>query len=423
MTRRTPQLFPPNVRVAGVASAPQAALPPPADIDRAKRKALGLSHPFAAWTRSPAKGVMIHAADRLGAEDTIVLNRDAPKRRDQIATFLAGAPAEVRDAAVARSEDGLGDVMARFVYSDESVDSYNSTLRADGYELSDFKRNPVILFVHNSRGFPVGQDQGVYVDQQRRALIGTPRFLSAELDPFAAKVGRFVAARILRAVSVGFEPLEWQVNDTRDDGNGIFVPVDFTRQLLREVSVCPVPANRNALLDEKRLGEVGLGLDDVATLVEDMLDGTGHAFLPRADLEALRAATRGTKVMIDMSDVGLGCFELVRAPAPGEEEEEKPEDKDPAAEPATAEGEPVAEEPSAEEDMLARCPACGYESASAEFKPMAPEEPAQGEAAAAPLDRASVTSDPAVQAQLRSLVNGLADEIQAAEHRDNGRLP
>jgi hypothetical protein len=419
MTRRTPKLFPPNARVAGAAPAPQfSAPPPPVDIDRAKRKALGLSHPFAAWTRAPAKGVMIHAADRLGAEDTIVLNRDAAKRRDQIATFLAAAPAEVRDAAVSRSEDGMGDVMARFVYSDESVDSYNSTLRADGYELSDFKRNPVILFVHNSRGFPVGQDQGVYVDQARRALIGTPRFLSAELDPFAAKVGRFVAARILRAVSVGFEPLEWRVNETRDDGQGIFVPVDFTRQLLREVSVCPVPANRNALLDEKRLGEVGLGLDDVATLVEDMLDGTGHAFLPRADLEALRAATRGTKVMIDMSDVGLGCFELVRAPAPGEE----PAAENPA-EPATAEGEPVVEEPSAEEEMLARCPACGYESGSSEFQPMAPEEPAPGQASAAPLDRASVASDPAVQAQLRTLVNGLADEIQAAEHQDDGRLP
>jgi hypothetical protein len=51
----------------------------------------------------------------------------------------------------------------RFVASDESVDRYGDIIRASGWQLENFRKNPVLLFAHDSRQPPVGQVPSIEV--------------------------------------------------------------------------------------------------------------------------------------------------------------------------------------------------------------------------------------------------------------------
>ena len=44
-----------------------------------------------------------------------------------------------------------------FIASDESVDSHNTIIKASGWVLDRFARNPVIQLFHDSRRFPVAK--------------------------------------------------------------------------------------------------------------------------------------------------------------------------------------------------------------------------------------------------------------------------
>jgi HK97 family phage prohead protease len=128
------------------------------------------------------------------------------------------------------------DRAARFVFSTSDVDRDNDTIDQSGWDLTAFRANPVILWAHDHRGLPVGRATEVGVRGGR--LAGVVKFAE---HAFAQTVWDLVRGGFLRAVSVGFRALEW----TRDDARG---GVNFKRQELLEVSICPVPANQNALL-------------------------------------------------------------------------------------------------------------------------------------------------------------------------------
>src|SRR6201995_6135940 len=59
------------------------------------------------------------------------------------------------------ASDGLRRV--RFVASDETVDRYGDIIRASGWQLDNFRKNPVLLFAHDSRQPPVGQVPSIEV--------------------------------------------------------------------------------------------------------------------------------------------------------------------------------------------------------------------------------------------------------------------
>ncbi|GMV19016.1 MAG: hypothetical protein AMXMBFR56_72400 [Polyangiaceae bacterium] len=148
----------------------------------------------------------------------------------------------------------------RFVASDESVDSYNSVIKADGWELEQFSRNPVILFGHASRELPIGKGTAWV---EGKSLLLDVEFFGADANPMAEQAMRIVDQGVM-GVSVGFEPLEYAYNAERETGDewvDMFnPPLDYTRSRLLEVSVVTLPANPNALpvgreLTQKRVLE------------------------------------------------------------------------------------------------------------------------------------------------------------------------
>lgn len=152
-----------------------------------------------------------------------------------------------------------GEHQARFIASTEKSDSHGDTIQADGWQLDSFKSNPVLLFGHDQRALPVGVVTNVFI--KNNELIADVDFTeAAKIDDFAAKVAAFVKAGILKAVSVGFQALEYEPRYENNE----FMGFNFTKQVLKEISIVPVPANDEALLLAKSLH---LGESDRARLL------------------------------------------------------------------------------------------------------------------------------------------------------------
>ena len=130
-----------------------------------------------------------------------------------------------------------------FVMSDESTDRVGDVIRASGWDLKDFEKNPVALFGHN-HDKPIGVWENVRVVGKK--LVGKLRLAkqgtSAEIDTIRS----LVEQRILKSVSVGFQPVE--AKPLKSGG------YEFVTQKLHECSLVAVPANANALAIAKRFG-------------------------------------------------------------------------------------------------------------------------------------------------------------------------
>lgn len=145
-----------------------------------------------------------------------------------------------------------------FVASSEAVDSYNTTIKSDGWVLERFDRNPVVPLFHNYRQFPVGKGRA-YVDAARKQLMVDIDFAPATdpvSGPLAEQTLLWVDSGVL-GVSVGFNPLEYVYNEERETGDSIQdfwnPPLDYTRQELLEISVAVIPANADALAEGRAL--------------------------------------------------------------------------------------------------------------------------------------------------------------------------
>lgn len=161
-----------------------------------------------------------------------------------------------------------------FIFSDDSVDRMGDTIDVKGWSLDNFNKNPVALFGHNSKDVEnvVGRAKNVRVRGSQ--LVGEIEFAPAEVNPKAETVRQMVEAGFLKSVSVGFVPLDYEFSNDKSRPFGI----DFKRQELLEISVVPVPANANALLQARAAGieieRLGLGVErganaeDIAKLVE-----------------------------------------------------------------------------------------------------------------------------------------------------------
>lgn len=133
-----------------------------------------------------------------------------------------------------------------FIMSDESVDRVGDIIRAGGWDLADFQKNPVALWAHD-HGKPIGVWDNVRVTGKK--LIGKLKLAkegtSAEIDTIRS----LVEQRIIKAVSVGFQPLEAKPLE-KTSGYGY----EYTKQRLHECSLVSVPANANALAIAKSFG-------------------------------------------------------------------------------------------------------------------------------------------------------------------------
>lgn len=126
-----------------------------------------------------------------------------------------------------------------YVMSDASVDRGGDVIDQTGWQLANFKRNPIALFGHKS-DFIVGHWTDVRVEAGR--LIGRLELLRAGISERLDEIRAAVEAGVLRAVSVGFRPIDAEPIPNSKRGG-----VRFKASELVECSLVSIPMNPNAL--------------------------------------------------------------------------------------------------------------------------------------------------------------------------------
>jgi phage head maturation protease/predicted RNA-binding Zn-ribbon protein involved in translation (DUF1610 family) len=169
------------------------------------------------------------------------------------------------EAEVKALEEGNFEVTA----SSGKTDRLGDTIDPKGWYLTNYKKNPVILWSHSSGGFgtaaipPVAKADKVWVENEKELKI-KGHFADT---PFAQELRTLVEGGFLNAVSVGFLPLveeekgdieieektyrratdeEIEKGVYREDGE------HFTKQELLEVSWVSVPALATALVSARK---------------------------------------------------------------------------------------------------------------------------------------------------------------------------
>lgn len=129
-----------------------------------------------------------------------------------------------------------------YVMSTETVDRYGDIVKASGWNLKHFRANPIALWQHNSREFPIGTWSEIAV--KGAELVGRLNLAAKGTSDFHDTVRSLVEQRILRAVSVGFRPLS---EPKPIDEDKPWAGVVFESHELLECSLVSIPANPEAL--------------------------------------------------------------------------------------------------------------------------------------------------------------------------------
>jgi len=171
----------------------------------------------------------------------------------------------------------------KYVFSDNSVARDGHTIASAGWQLANFKNNPVFLWAHDAGALPIGKV--IDIAASSTALIGTVEYATPDAYPFADTVYQLVRGGFLNATSVSWNPLTWSYSQDKARPGGI----DFKTQELLEVSQVPVPALPGALATARARG---INTAPIFQWAERLLDKGGTTPFPRSKLEALRTAAK-----------------------------------------------------------------------------------------------------------------------------------
>jgi len=127
------------------------------------------------------------------------------------------------------------------IASTASQDRDGEKIMQEGWDLSNFNRNPVLMLMHNYQEFPVGKITDIGIKDGQLVF----KALFSNATEKAKEAYALVKEGILSAFSVGFIPREYDTKDTSI----------ITKAELLEISLVPVPANPEAVVMAKGFKE------------------------------------------------------------------------------------------------------------------------------------------------------------------------
>lgn len=160
-----------------------------------------------------------------------------------------------------------------FVMSEETVDRDGEIIEIDGWELKEYKDNSILLFGHRHDIPGIGKVGRVVKeinDGKKQLVAKKVRFASPGIYELADVVHGLVDDEIVKATSVGFQPLE-RIYPTEEDNKKEKVKpvrVRTKRSSLYELSIVNVGAHPAALriksaIDKATLEYRGKDIDSV----------------------------------------------------------------------------------------------------------------------------------------------------------------
>lgn len=202
------------------------------------------------------------------------------------------------------------------IASSEIEDRQGEIVKQAGWNLKNFKNNPVLLYMHDHTK-PIGKATRIWIDKTgTKPLLKFKGFISDATDELKG-YKKLVEDGILNSFSVGFRPLEM-------DGN------EITKSELFEISLVSVPANPEArLLAMKSLEDAGFDsrvinkvigeesevtelkaeveqlkktLDEVKEQAESAVKGLQHLAPQRSKQEIVSKRLQSAKLLARVSD-------------------------------------------------------------------------------------------------------------------------
>jgi HK97 family phage prohead protease len=145
-------------------------------------------------------------------------------------------------ATIASKIDGTSGTYT-FTVSTNSVDRMGDVINQNGWVLSAYRANPVVLWQHSSGLLPVGKTTKLWIESGR--LKATVQLAPADANPASGQVRALINDGCLSAASVGFRPLQFDFSNDPGREYG----VNFQQVELVEWSIVNLPANPECLID------------------------------------------------------------------------------------------------------------------------------------------------------------------------------
>jgi hypothetical protein len=125
--------------------------------------------------------------------------------------------------------------------SDETLDRYDEVIKASGWRLDNYVKNPVIQNCHQYGDIIFTIGKALKTEVRGNALVQRWQF-ATDVNPMAKIAHGLYKGGYLNTSSVGFIPLEWS------NGTKAGEPArTYLKQELLETSAVGIPANPNAL--------------------------------------------------------------------------------------------------------------------------------------------------------------------------------
>ena len=158
-----------------------------------------------------------------------------------------------------------------FVASDATCDRYEEIIEPTGWELENYRKNPVFLNAHRNGDVMSVLGRALITEVRDGCLVQRVEF-AVNANPVAKVAYDLYRGGFLRAVSVGFIPKVWE-NGKAESG----FRRRYIRQELVEVSAVGVPANPNALAKNYGLTPEGAeALKELAEILQRKAEGGGR---------------------------------------------------------------------------------------------------------------------------------------------------
>jgi HK97 family phage prohead protease len=127
--------------------------------------------------------------------------------------------------------------------SDMTLDRDMERIDPTGWDLKEFRKNPIVLWGHDSWTPAIGMMKNVKKSaDEKGALTGTVVFDESGTDPLATMIAAKVRSGILTKGSVGFRTKKIEILDGARDGTRLI----HREQELMEFSIVNIPSNPSA---------------------------------------------------------------------------------------------------------------------------------------------------------------------------------
>ena len=127
-----------------------------------------------------------------------------------------------------------------FIGSDGSVDRYNEVIDQKGWQLENFRANPVIPDCHDYSSIAKILGRAQSVEVKNGQLVNRVEFCTD--NPLGNLAWKMSKGGFIKSQSVGFIPLDWT------NGMGAEPDRTYTKTELLEISLVVVPANAGATI-------------------------------------------------------------------------------------------------------------------------------------------------------------------------------